>query len=172
MSGWRVWGQHGPWRAKLREGYERTLVFLQCCCFLDVFSNHVMQVHQCLGPSMLPTFNVSGDILLMELFSAKFERIKPGDVVMAHSPINPKLMVCKRVMGLEGDHVKVIPTSGRGLYKQIVVPKGHVWLQGDNTHVSRDSRDYGPIPYALIQGRVFFRIWPPKGFGPVERHEP
>ena len=38
------------------------------------------------------------------------------------------------------------------------VPKGHVWLQGDNAINSTDSRHYGPVPYALLQGRVFLKV--------------
>jgi Signal peptidase, peptidase S26 len=34
------------------------------------------------------------------------------------------------------------------------VPRGHVWLQGDNLLLSRDSREYGPVPLALLRGRV------------------
>jgi inner membrane protease subunit 1 len=160
------------WRALLREAWERSVVFTQFICFLNVFSNHVAEVHQCLGPSMLPTFNVSGDILLLEHLSSKFEKVRPGDVVMARSPVNPNLVVCKRVLGLEGDRVTVLPTSSRGHVKQVVVPKGHVWLQGDNAYNSTDSRHYGPVPYALIQGKVFYRIWPPEGWGPVLNQQP
>lgn len=70
---------------------------------------------------MLPTFNLSGDILLLEHLSSRFEKIKPGDVVMARSPANPRLVVCKRVLGLEGDSVTVLPTSSRGHIRQVVV---------------------------------------------------
>ena len=42
----------------------------------------------------------------------------------------------------------------------IVVPDGHVWLQGDNESNSTDSRHYGPIPEALVTGTVFIKIWP------------
>jgi inner membrane protease subunit 1 len=38
------------------------------------------------------------------------------------------------------------------------VPNGHVWLQGDNQYVSRDSREYGPVPAALVKGKVFFKV--------------
>lgn len=30
--------------------------------------------------------------------------------------------------------------------KMIYVPKGHVWLEGDNSENSIDSRTYGPVP--------------------------
>ena len=38
------------------------------------------------------------------------------------------------------------------------VPKGHVWLEGDCPHVSRDSREYGPVPLSLIYGRAWFQV--------------
>ena len=38
------------------------------------------------------------------------------------------------------------------------IPKGHLWLLGDNPKYSKDSRDYGPVPYGLIQGRVCFKV--------------
>ncbi|KAL9259380.1 Mitochondrial ATP-independent inner membrane protease subunit 1b-like protein [Drosera capensis] len=41
--------------------------------------------------------------------------------------------------------------------KTVIVPKGHVWVQGDNVYESRDSCTFGAVPYALLQGRVFWR---------------
>lgn len=38
------------------------------------------------------------------------------------------------------------------------VPPGHVWLQGDNLVLSRDSREYGPVPLALMKGRVVAQV--------------
>lgn len=70
---------------------------------------------------MLPTFNVAGDILLLEHISNKFWGIKVGDVVMARSPTNPRLVVCKRVLGLEGDQVTLLPTIAKGQIQHVVV---------------------------------------------------
>jgi len=51
------------------------------------------------------------------------------------------------------------------------VPLHHVWLQGDNTRNSNDSRHYGALPVAMLRGRVCYRIWPPSEAGPI-RAEP
>jgi hypothetical protein len=40
----------------------------------------------------------------------------------------------------------------------VQVPPGHVWLQGDNLILSRDSREYGPVPLALVKGRVVAQV--------------
>ncbi|TPX32470.1 hypothetical protein SmJEL517_g04484 [Synchytrium microbalum] len=40
------------------------------------------------------------------------------------------------------------------------VPPGHIWVQGDNSSNSKDSREYGPIPMGLIRGKVFCRVFP------------
>ena len=38
------------------------------------------------------------------------------------------------------------------------VPKGSVWVEGDYKFNSRDSRKFGPVPYDLIRGRLFWRV--------------
>lgn len=73
--------------------------------------------------------------------------------MVARSPLNPATLICKRIAALPGDQVK---TS----FFSKPVPKGHVWLLGDNTANSTDSRQLGPIPLGLVVGRVAFRVWP------------
>ena len=106
----------------------------------------------CCGPSMLPTFNVTGDIVLMDRISPRLGRVAVGDVVICRSPTHPTQTVCKRVAALEGDAVPSVPGA--------TVPRGHVWLLGDNAQNSTDSRVYGPVPYVMVKGRVFCRIFP------------
>lgn len=104
--------------------------------------------------------------------------IAVGDVVVVQHP-NRSGTVCKRVLGLPGD-VVVRPPGGSGSshnmrqnkYRRdglLVIPDGHVWLEGDNTMNSSDSRTYGPIPAALVVGRVLARVWPLRGNAIMQR---
>jgi len=134
------------------------LAVLKFGCFLHVMHEYVLEVTMCVGPSMLPTFNASGDIVLLERFSPRMAKLQRGDIVVARSPTNAKQTVCKRIKAMEGDEVTV-----NNLFKDkmIQVPKGFLWLEGDNPNNSTDSRHYGPIPTALVTGRVFAKVWPP-----------
>jgi len=38
------------------------------------------------------------------------------------------------------------------------IPKGTVWIEGDNKNNSRDSRKFGPVPCDYIRGRIFWRV--------------
>lgn len=55
----------------------------------------------------------------------------------------------------KGDLSKV---RRKGEEQWIRIPKGHVWLAGDNTSNSTDSRMYGPVPLAMIKGQVLAKV--------------
>jgi signal peptidase I len=46
-----------------------------------------------------------------------------------------------------------------------VVPKGRLFVLGDNRPQSKDARVFGPISESSIVGRVFVRIWPVDNLG-------
>lgn len=64
------------------------------------------------------------------------------------------------------------PAAEGGDTRIVVVPPGHAWLQGDNLHVSIDSREYGPIPLALVLGRAVATVWPTEQAGPIPSRVP
>lgn len=140
---------------------------------ITAIKTFVCDLTLCVGPSMIPTFNEFGDVVLVNralkaLTNTKSQR---GDIVLATSPTNPNQLVIKRVVGVGGDLIKVPFSSGRNFKfktREVDVPLGSVWLQGDNQMNSTDSRDYGPVPEDMILGRAMVRIWPPNAIAPKE----
>lgn len=117
---------------------------------------------------MLPTFDLTSNMVLVDALSRRQGKLGLGDVVLVRSPENPSKVVTKRLIGMEGDRMTFnADPRNSDKFESVVVPKGHVWVQGDNIYDSRDSRQFGAVPYALLQGRVFWKVWPLKDFGPV-----
>ena len=58
-----------------------------------------------------------------------------------------------------------------GDFEKITVPEHHCFVLGDNRNLSRDSRDFGPVPLATIKGRADYIYWPAMDwshFGKIE----
>jgi signal peptidase I len=83
----------------------------------------------------------------------------------------------KRVIGLPGESVQGkdghVFVNGRELvepylppgdatsdFGPVVVPKGGLWVMGDNRTNSSDSRVFGPIRRRTVVGRAILRVWP------------
>jgi signal peptidase I len=135
-------------------------------------------------PSMVPTLLV-GDRMLVNKFIYRFTEPKRGDIIVFQSVDNPKEDLIKRVVGVPGDEIAV--RSGklflngelqkepytnkklpdRSFFAKTTVPKGHVFVMGDNRANSFDSRRFGPVPEKNIEGEAFLRFWPPDRAGPL-----
>lgn len=96
----------------------------------------------------------------------------------------------KRIIGVANDHIEikdgkvyrngeeldetylnegVTTTMGEyGVYSDIVVPEGYVFVMGDNRDHSMDSRCFGCIPVSKIESKVWIRFWPLSKFGKVQ----
>ncbi|MCJ1415666.1 hypothetical protein MMC32_001998 [Xylographa parallela] len=126
---------------------------------LHLVSEYVAQIKLTAGYSMLPTLNVADDWVYVSCFYRRGRGIRVGDVVTIRHPTFPGTGACKRVLGLPGDFVLRNTPGGEG-EMMVQIPEGHCWLAGDNLPDSRDSRDYGPLPMALIKGKVIAKILP------------
>ncbi|XP_052691978.1 mitochondrial inner membrane protease subunit 1-like [Crassostrea angulata] len=148
------------WRIPQR--MKRILFSAYCgSCGILLFANKVAWTIDLIGNSMYPAIH-SNDKALIEYLTVSNYRVQKGDVVILKNPYKPTHLVCKRIIGMEHDYI----TNEDG--KIIKVPKGHVWIEGDNKADSEDSRDYGPVPYGLLESRVFFRWWPTRRMGPIK----
>jgi mitochondrial inner membrane protease subunit 1 len=95
---------------------------------------------------MLPTMAEAGEAVVENRLSFRLNPggLKRGDLVTFELPGD---IVCVDPTGLKA------PSS-----EHVVVPRGHIWLIGDNADLSRDSRDYGPVPLSLVRGTLWARV--------------
>ncbi|KAJ9199696.1 hypothetical protein DTO164E3_4581 [Paecilomyces variotii] len=133
-----------------------------CACTLIWENLFTVQLSE--GPSMYPTFSARGDYLLISRLHKHGKGIEVGDVVRFYHPMFLGVNGAKRVLGMPGDFVCKDPafsTEAGTENEMIQVPEGHVYLAGDNLPWSRDSRNYGPVPLGLVNGKIIARVWPP-----------
>lgn len=121
--------------------------------------DYVGEVAFCTGESMLPTLQPRGDVLYVDkTFLALGRPLCRGDVIVCASPSEASRLICKRVVGLSGDIVWSRRASSGILPVAVHVPRGHVWIEGDNAAHSQDSRAFGPLPMGLVRGRAFCKV--------------
>ena len=85
--------------------------------------------------------------------------LQRGDVVILHHPTK-EATICKRIIGIGGDTIVRTDGGSRESNHIVKVQPGHLWIEGDNTLQSHDSRAYGAVPASLIIGKVVCRLWP------------
>jgi signal peptidase I len=139
--------------------------------------------------SMEPTLQ-EGDNLLVEKISPRLGKFYPGDIVVIKHA-TPSFSeegkeIIKRIIAVEGDKVEIkdgkviingkvqvekyikgdqTPAGPNPEHNNLVVPKGHVYVLGDNRTNSADSRTMGPIEIKKIHGKAILRFYPFKKFG-------
>ena len=112
------------------------------------------------GPSMYPTLDSRDNLVMLDCFTVQFLRNPAkGEVIMAQNPFKPGYTVIKRVLYMEGEMAKFYSDKHKD-YIEVEVPKGHIWVEGDNKDNSNDSRHFGPISLALVEGIVRYRVFP------------
>ena len=111
----------------LRRAKDASKALVQTLALAHAINETAFEVTACVGPSMLPTFNQWGDVVLVDRTPVCFANNRPqaakkkngigkGDVVVSRSPTNPKHMVCKRVVAVGGERVekKASASESRG----------------------------------------------------------
>ena len=134
------------------------------------------------GDSMVPTLH-ENDYLIINRMVYRMGEPKNGDIIVFKSDLeatdgtNKDLV--KRVIGVEGD--KVVITNGQVYVNdkllnepylsegmdtegemEVTVPKGKLFVLGDNREVSLDSRydKVGLVDVSDVEGKVFVRLYP------------
>ena len=142
-----------------------------------------------LGNSMYPTLKEK-DRLFAVRVPLYFSGPSRGDVVVLEAPDDADKDYIKRVIGLEGDKIKISegkvylndeiliePYIDEDSFTHIynedtwLVPAGQAFVLGDNRleGASKDSRYFGSIPLDSIKGVTGFRYYPiDKRFGKIK----
>ena len=159
----------------------------QMFCAYHLFAEYGYVAKTASGPSMLPTLDAYeslviskrhrrgrdiavGDLVAYDIpLLSGAEGIKrvggmPGDYVLLQPPLDESPFSPAGIAHFGPADARAAArshaTAGPGPHGEPVVmqvPKGHCWLVGDNLSASRDSRTYGPVPLALVRGKVIGR---------------
>lgn len=158
-------------------------------CVILVFS-FAFRTVGVVGSSMLPTLEDNDRLVVTSLYSA----LQPEDIVVVTQPNSLHEPLIKRVIAVEGQTIdidaetgevyidgnrinedryireKIAPGSWYDMEFPQVVPRGCVFVMGDNRNNSRDSRfrDIGMIDARYVLGKVIFRVTPYERFGRPE----
>jgi signal peptidase I len=136
------------------------------------------------GVSMLPNLQ-NGEHLMVNKFVYDLHAPRIGDIIVFLPPpaAHTTQDFIKRVIAVAGDTVAVrnglvyvngrqqpepyLPASylGGPNFPSETVPRGDVFVLGDNRKVSDDSRYFGFVPIANIRGQADFAWWPPQAVG-------
>lgn len=117
---------------------------LVACLAVALIARRRLDVVEVRGRSMLPTLRPGDRLLALRLRREP----RPGEIVLAPDPRDPKRELVKRVLSVDA--------SG-------------VTLRGDNPAVSTDARVFGAIAPNLVGWRLVARYWPLGRIGLVRR---
>ncbi|MCF6137086.1 signal peptidase I [Pseudalkalibacillus berkeleyi] len=147
------------------------------------------------GESMMPTLQ-NGDRMIVNKVSYDIGEPKRFDIVVFNAPEGKDYI--KRIIGLPGDEIeykddtlyvngKKVPEPYLKAYKESnqngnltydfqlseqigtqTVPKGHIFVMGDNRQHSKDSRNIGAVQMDAIIGKANVVFWPVAHFNVLE----
>jgi signal peptidase I len=150
------------------------VISLGISAFIIVFLYQPVKVE---GTSMMPSLDDQERIFINK-FVYRIEPIQRSDIVVFRYPRDPAKSFIKRVIGIEGDRVRIdsghVYLNGKMLvedyvprayaddrsYPEVTVPPDCYFVLGDHRSLSNDSRDFGPVDASYIYGKAVFGYWP------------
>ena len=135
--------------------------------------------------SMHPVL-MEGDRIFVDKITYRFKEPRRGDIVVFKYPLDRKKDFVKRLVGFGGETLEIrdgqIYVDGQRLEKpasfaqrfyynredwdygkrgqKIAVPEGHLFVLGDNSAQSSDSRNWGFVSRKDLIGRAVLIWWP------------
>ena len=180
-------------KSGLRENIEAITIAILLALFIRTF---VVQAFKIPSGSMKETLQIGDHILVSKfIYGIKLPFVqktiipiknpKKEDIIVFRYPENPKLDFIKRVVGVEGDVIKVrnkklyvndqlvdqeyaihtdphiIPAvyNKRDNFGPVSVPPDALFVMGDNRDNSKDSRFWGFVNLQAVKGKAFMIYW-------------
>jgi len=163
-----------------RPPFVRLVAFSAILCALGLILaswtlTFVCQIARVEGQAMAPTIEHQ-DFVLVNKMAYLGAQPRRGDVVMLLYPVNPDKKFVKRIVGEEGDTVRIqdgtvfvndmpradnevaAASRSRDNWGPQVVPEGYCFVLGDRRNNSSDSRHWGFVPRNYVLGRVAYRL--------------
>ena len=142
-----------------------------------------------LGPYKIPTGSMrptllEGDRIFVDKITYRFRPPQRGEIVVFKYPLDPKKDFVKRLVAFGGEEVEIkdgaLYVNGEKLKDEfqhhyyynrgdwpyakenqlIKVPEGSLFVLGDNSAQSSDSRNWGFVAKKYLIGRAFIIWWP------------
>lgn len=129
--------------------------------------------------TMLPNFKKGERVYILKHISPK-----SGDVVLLQNPVQPDMVMLKRIIGVEGNFIEIrnkivyqnndkmkftwktnsidnrifpMNFSSRDNLPAVKIERKMFFVMGDNLDYSFDSRSFGPVSKKLIIGKVIYK---------------
>lgn len=127
------------------------------------------------GFSMNPTLQ-NGEYILVNKLAYKIGHPSRGDIIVFEFPADEGQDLIKRIIGLPGETVHVenntVTINGKVLQEPYIaqaplytgdwtIPDGYLFVLGDNRNDSRDSHQWGLLPFENVIGKSEVIYWPP-----------
>lgn len=139
---------------------------------------------------------MEGDRIFVDKITYRFREPERGDIIVFKYPLDKKKDFVKRLVAFGGERVEIrdgqIFLNGQKLEEpasfsqrfyynrpeweygkedQVVeVPHDHLYVLGDNSAASSDSRNWGFVPRHDVIGRAVLIWWPPKRVRLLDRN--
>ncbi len=172
---------------KKREGLQWLKAFVLAVLIALFVKHFLLTTYVVEGKSMMPSIQ-GGNRLIVNKADYHITEPHRFEVIIFHA--NKTEDYVKRVIGLPGDKIvykhDVLYVNGKAVkepyldpYKKklisgqltndfslmeetgrATVPKGKLWVMGDNRQISDDSREFGFVDMHQVVGKVDVRFWP------------
>ena len=167
-------------RSLLREYVESLIIAVLLALAIRGF---IVQAFVIPSGSMLPTLQI-GDYVLVNKFLYTFQPIRRGDIIVFKFPKDESRDFIKRVIGLPGEILEIqgpqVFINGKPLHEPyavhtgpvpfpassdhfgpILIPRGRLFMMGDNRDNSLDSRFWGLLDKTKVLGKatiIYFSV--------------